>query len=306
MVRLLDICDDDLIKYDSIFKRAEMLFGWCSSDAKKIVKDGTDSFLFCYHPMYMVFGYDKDGNLDFKSCVADEDGKVVSITIDEYQVNVGENSVYLINENGGHQSLHVLCNHDKPNFEVSSNGLISYMQYDSKKDIRLVIKYEQDIYEENGSVYVSYLNNPFYISVESNPKLRDYGLLFCGKKDSYYRLDFDIWKNKWQYDLSTIGEYGLGAVMALDTISLHGGEREFSRYYKQLFSVGSYISITSFPFGKAYKKEDIELIIDELGFNRSIPLFVGNIFNSRSSITREFQDIVDAYLDVSSLNKAKK
>lgn len=305
MVNLVNISDEDIVKYDVIFKRAEMLFGWSSSDAKKIIKDGKESILFCYPPMYMVFSYENN-KLVFNSCVSDDLGKVISITVDGYQVNVGKNSIYLIDENGRHQSLQMIRNQETPNFEVSANGLLTYMQYDSKKDIRLVIRYDQDVYGDNGRVYVDYLSNPFYISVESKPKLRDKGLVFLGKKDAYYRLDFDVWNNKWQYDLSTIGEYGVGAVMASDTVTLHGGEKEFSRYYKQLFSIGSYISITSFPFGRTYKKRDIDIIIDELHFNKFIPPFVGNIFNNRDNITSEFQSIVDSYNKQYSINRIKK
>lgn len=306
MVSLMNISDDDLIKYNDIFERADVHFGWSSSDAKKIVKDDTESILFCYHPIYMIFSYDKSGKLDFKSCVADDNGKVVSITLDGYQVNVDKNSVYLIDENGRHQCLRMVRNQENPNFEVSANGLLTYMQYDSKKDVRLVIRYDQDVYGDNGRVYVDYLKNPFYISVESKPKLRDKGLIFLGKKDVYYRLDFDVWDNKWQYDLSTLGEYGVAAVMASDTISLHGGEKEFSRYYKQLFSIGSYISITSFPLGRPYKERDIELIIDSLGFNKNIPSFVGRVFNERDSITKEFQLVIDEYLKINPISKVKK
>ena len=306
MVNLVNISDRDIIKYDVIFKRAEMLFGWNSSDAYKIVKDGKESILFSYHPMYMVFGYDDNGKIEVKSCVADDSGKVVSITIDGYQVNVGNNIVYLIDENGRHQSLQMLRNEDTPSFEVSANGLLTYMQYDPKRDIRLVIRHDQDVYGNNGRVYVDYLSNPFYVSVESKPKLRDKGLVFLGKKDAYYRLDFDVWNNKWQYDLATMGEYGVGAVMSSDTVTLHSGEKEFSRYYRQLLSIGSYISITSFPFGRAYKKKDIDMIIDELHFNKFIPSFVGDIFNNRDNITSEFQSIVNAYLEVNSINRIKK
>lgn len=306
MVSLMNISEEDIIMYDAIFKRAEMLFGWNSSDAYKIVENGKESILFCYHPVYMIFGVDIDKGLEFKSCVADDNGKVVSITLDGYQVNIDKNAIYLIDENGRHQSLQMLRNQESPNFEVSANGLLTYMQYDSKKDVRLVIRYDQDVYGDNGRVYVDYLKNPFYVSVESKPKLRDKGLVFMGKKDAYYRLDFDVWNNKWQYDLSTIGEYGVAAVTASDTISLHGGEKEFSRYYRQLFSVGSYISVTSFPFGRPYKERDIDLIIDSLGFNKRIPSFVGRLFNERDSITREFQLVIDEYLKINPLSKIKK
>ena len=306
MVKLVDISDKDLIKYKEIFERADVHFGWSSSDAYKLEENGRESILFAYHPMYMIFDMDNKGNSVFRSCVADDTGKVISITMDGYQVNIGENGVYLIDEKGRHQSLQMFRNHETPDFEVTANGLLTYMQYDSKKDVRLIIRYDQDVYSKNGRVYVDYLKNPFYISVESKPKLRDKGLVFLGKKDAYYRLDFDVWNNKWQYDLATMGEYGVAAVMAQDTISLHGGEKEFSRYYRQLLSVGNYISITSFPLGRPYKERDIELIIDSLGFNKSIPAFVGNVFNDRDNVAHEFQDIVDEYLKLNPICKMKK
>ena len=306
MVSLISISDKDITKYDAIFKRAEMLFGWDSSDAYKVVKNGVESILFCYHPMYMLFRIEEDGKLEFKSCVADDKGKVISITLEGYQVNISDNAVYLIDENGRHQSLQLVQNKNMPDFEVSANGLLTYMQYDSKKDVRLVVRYDQDVYGNNGRVYVDFLKRPFYVSIESKPKLRDRGLLFFGKKNAYYRLDFDIWNNKWQYDLSTIGEYGIAAVMASNTISLHGGEREFSRYYKQLLSIGSYYSITSFPLGRPYKERDLDLIIDNLGFNKSVPPFVANVFNDRDSLTMGFQLIIDEYLKLNPINVLKK
>ena len=79
----------------------------------------------------------------------------------------------------------MLRNDDTPSFEVSANGLLTYMQYDSKRDVRLGIRYDQDVYGNGGRVYVDYLKSPFYISIESKPKLRDKGLIFLGKKDAY-------------------------------------------------------------------------------------------------------------------------
>ena len=57
MVSLVNIIDEDLVKYDSIFKYAEFLYGWNDTDAKKIVDGNKESLLFCYHPMYMIFSY---------------------------------------------------------------------------------------------------------------------------------------------------------------------------------------------------------------------------------------------------------
>lgn len=294
MVRIDTITDEDCIKYNDLFKMADGLFGWTREDSYKVTIEAKEYVLFGYHPVFMLFGYDKDGKLINKSCVVDDNGKVISITIDGYQVNISDNMVYLIDENGRHQSIQMLSNKENPNFEVSANGLLTYMQYDSKKKVRLVIRYDQNVYGNNGRVYGDYLGEPFYVSVETNPIKRDKGLFFLGTKNAYYRMDFDVWNNKWQYDLATIGEYGISAVMAKDTITLHGGQKEFSRYYRELLSIGDYFSLTTFPLGKSYKSEHINELIGDLDFNSEIPSFVSEVFNNRGNIANEFQSIVDA------------
>ena len=293
MVKVDTITDEDYLKYNELFKMADGLFGWTREDSHKVIIDGKEYVLFGYHPIFMLFGYDKDGKLVNKSCVVDDNNKVVSVTVEGYQINISDNMVYLIDENGRHQSVQMLKNNENPDFEVSANGLLTYMQYDSKKDVRLVIRYDQNIYGNNGVIYSSYLGEPFYVSVETNPIKRDKGLFFLGSKNAYYRLDFDVWNNKWQYDLATIGEYGISAVMVKDTITLHGGVKEFSRYYRELFSIGDYFSLTTFPIGKQYKKENIHDIIEGLDFNVEIPSFVTEVFNNRRNLSNEFQAIVD-------------
>lgn len=294
MVRVDTITDDDYIKFSELFKMADGLFGWTREDSYKVLIDGNEYVLFGYQPIFMLFGYDKDGKLVNKSCVVDDNNKVISITIDGYQVNITDNMVYLIDENGRHQSVQLMRNMENPDFEVSANGLLTYMQYDSKKGVRLVTRYDQNVYGNNGIVYSDYLGEPFYVSVETNPIKRDKGLFFLGTKNAYYRLDFDVWNNKWQYDLATIGEYGISAVMAKDTVTLHGGEKEFSRYYREILSIGDYFSLTTFPIGKQYNKENIQDIIESLDFNVSIPSFVAEIFNNRNSLSNDFQSIIDS------------
>lgn len=298
MVSVDNITDEDYVKSREIFNRAEALFGWTREDSYKVVVDNKEYVLFGYHPVFMLFGYDKDGKLFSRSCLVDNNNKVISITIEGYQINITDNMIYLIDEYGRHQSVQLLKNENNPDFEVSANGLLTYMQYDSKKDVRLVTRYDQNVYGNNGRVYSDYLGDPFYVSVETNPIKRDKGLFFLGSKNAYYRLDFDVWNNKWQYDLATMGEYGISAVMAKDTITLHDGEKEFSRYYREILSCGDYFSLTTFPFGKQYKKENIQEIIESLSFNSVIPSFIVDLFNTRESLSSEFQAIIDILFQI--------
>ncbi len=294
MGRLCDLSNEDIKKYKDIFVNADFLFGWKEEDCKKIVDGNRERLLFGTHPLFMVYSYDKNKQIVFNSFVVNDEGKVVSMTIEGYQINIDGNLVYIIDENGRHQSLQLARNENEPNFEVSANGVLVYMQYDSKQDKRVIIKYDQDVYGDNGIVFAEYLKNPFYVKIESKPILRDRGLFFRGRKDAYYRLDFDIYNNRWQYDLATLGEFGTAA-LSQDTIALHGGQREFSRYYKELFHIGDYFSLTGFPFLRQYKDEDIEHIIESLHFNTSVPSFVASIYNRRNEITEDFQSIIDEY-----------
>ncbi len=295
MVKLYDIQDKDYKKHKDIFDYAEYLFGWTREDAKKIIDGDNYYILFGYKPIFMLFR-GKSPNVEHKSWVVDDDGKVISMTMDGYQVNVDKQGIYLIDENGNHQSVQLLRNNEEVPFELNTNGVLNYMQYDSKRDLRMVLKYEQNVYGDNGMIYSDYLHKPFYISVETKPLLRDKGLFFLGRKDAYYRLDFDIYKNRWQYDLATMQEFGIGASIANDTITLHSGERSFSRYYKELFRFGDYFSLTGFPFFRQYSDKEIDTIIEEFAFNKEIPQFVASTFNNRFQIIREFQDITDEYL----------
>lgn len=306
MVSLVRVSDEDCLKYREIFKMAEGLFGWMREDSYKVISGNREYILFGYHPVFMLFGYNENQALEYQTCMVDDEYKVMSFTFDNHQVNIDSNSVYLIDEKGRHQSLQLLRNDENPDFEVSANGVLTYMQYDSKKDVRLIIRYDQSVYGEKSNVFNQYLKEPFFISVESKPILRDKGLFFLGRKDAYYRLDFDIHNNRWQYDLATLQEFGISAVVAHDTFSLQDGNTKFSRYYKQLLSVGDYISITGFPLFRPYKSNEVEMIIEDLNFNKSIPDFLVRVYNGREDLVSFFQDIMNAYVMVNSINKGKK
>ena len=306
MVRIDSITDEEYVKYKDIFELDYGLFGWNREDSYKVIQDGNCFIMFNYFPVFMLFNYNEQKRLEYKTFMVDNDYKIVSFTTNDYQVNLGDDLIYLIDENGNHQSLQFIKNSDELNFEVSANGIITYMQYNSKNDIRLVLKYDQNMYGDNGVIYSNYLKRPFYVSVENKPKLRDKGLVFLGKKDVYYKLDFDVYNNRWQYDFATIQEFGIDAVIASDTITLHGGKTEFSRYYKQLFSIGDYISITGFPILKQYKERDIDFIIDKMNFNKDIPVFVATIYNNRETMIKEFEEVISSYLELKSLRKEKK
>lgn len=293
MLRIENVTDEDIIKYRDIFDKADFL-GMTIEEAVKLVDDYSEKLLFVCGHIWILFGYDEKNRLEYQTFVVNE-GKVVSFTNDDYQVNYGDNMIYLIYEDGKHESLQFFKNYDNPDFEVSSNGIVSFMQYNPKLDKRCVIKYEHFAYGDCSRIYDVRLEIPYEVTVENGVRKRDKGLKFLGVKNSYYRLDFDVWNNRWQYDLATMGEYGIGAVLANDTISLHMGEKSFSRYYRELFSIGDYFTLTGFPFFRQYTLDDMAEYVEHNGFDSKISQKLIDLYNNQNKYIEYLQNIVLSY-----------
>ncbi|MGN1371927.1 MAG: hypothetical protein ACI4XM_06620 [Candidatus Coprovivens sp.] len=294
MVRIEELTDSDLLKYKEIFIKAEIL-GMTAQEAVKVVSDNLEKILFVCGPIWMIFSYDMNNKLIYQTFMVNDEGKVISFTKDDYQVNVYDNMIYLLYEDGRHESLQFIKNKDTPNFDVSSNGIVVHMEYDSKRDIRCVKKYEHYAYGNIDWIYDIRLSSPFEVTLESKVSKRDKGLKFFGFKDSFYRMDFNISDNRWQYDLATIQEFGVDAVVAHDTISLHNGVREFSKYYKVLFSLGDYITITGFPFTSQYDKDTIFRFIKQYGFSQLVPVNIVGLYNDKGKYLDSLQKLVYLY-----------
>lgn len=303
MVEIKQITEEDKRKFQTIFSSAHRTLGWDVEDSVKVVQDCQEFLLFYCNQVFMKFSFDSEGRIHRNTIQIDEEGKILAFTITQedmdYQVMVDDGKIHLIDENHFHQSLQLRKDEqDSTDFEVSSNGLLDYVQYDAKKDLQVVMRYEQPIHSSvcDKTLYAYYIKEPYFVSYEDHVQKRHKGFFFLGRKDAYYRMDFDLRNNKWQYDLATLFEHGVGAVMAKDTFSLQDNQVAFSRFYRVLFHVGDYITMTGFPFLQSHRVEEVEEWIREMQLHSSIPTFVVDLFNQRFVLLREYQEMVDAYL----------
>lgn len=303
MVEIESITEKDEKNFQSIFSSASRSLGWEVGDSVKVKQNDRESILFYCNQVFMQFSYDQKGNILRNTIQMDDEGKVLAFTITQgeidYQVMVDDDMLYLIDENGFHQSLQLYKDSSAPSaYEVECNGLLDYTQYDGRKDIRVVTRYEQPIYSSVSEkmLFTYSIRQPYSICYEECASKRQRGFFFLGRKNSYYRMDFDIRNNKWQYDLATLGEYGVGAVLANDTVSLQNGNTAFSRFYRVLFHVGDYITITGFPFLRSYSEQDIEDQLCQMEFHSSVPTFIIDLFNQRFQLLADYQELIDSYL----------
>ncbi len=293
---MVDISRID-IKEDYLQKKLNSLchlFGWNLNDGVRVLFNGKESFLFYCNNIFVRYFISADMEMMYDIIQVDDEGKVVTFTLkiddDDYQVVIDENGVKLIDENKNQRFLRLV----KDNYssdDISNNGVLGFGQYNIKNNILLEMRYEQMVHGslDNKIIYSDYIKEPYSYSFEYGLRMNKL-LSFIRRKKTFYRLDFDFRDNRWQYELENLKELGINAYRRNGTSTLH-----FSRYYRELFHIGDYITITGFPFLRGYTEDEIRNLVYDNDFLGNIPDYLISIFNKRISMIREYQDIVDAY-----------
>lgn len=286
--------DSDFVEYKEIYDMADMLFGLDINDSF-IMQDNNKVRIIFYCPPLFIGFWLEEGKIKTSSFCINEENEIQAFTYEDYQININEEGMVFTNENGNVYFLQLLGNKNEPGFDVENNGTLVFAQYDRKKDTRVVSKFEHNICQDNDTIYGCRLDKPFSITIESKVRWRDMGLKFIGHKDTYYKMDFDVYHNRWQYDLATMKDFGVGAVMASDTQSLQD-RNSFSKYYKVLFSFGDYITLTGFPFTRQYDMDYVLDMIKGLGFSETVPRFFLEVYNNLKDLTKGNEEILDWFI----------
>ena len=290
MQQIERLTENDFNKYHSIFTSFGIVSGNEVDDGFKIFRNGKDYLVFPVGPLFLV--YHMDGEQVVSSIMqVDELYNLVTFTYEGKQILVKENGIDVIFENHQQQSLYLRKNGNE-DLDLANNGLVSFLQYSPEYDTSLEMRYEHNIYQDNQTIYPYHLDEPFYMTFLKNASKSQYH--FLKSRKSYYRFDFDATRNMLEYDLATINEYGLGAVLSQGSVSLQG-TREFSRFYRVLLQVGESVTITGFPFSRSYQEEDLYEIAKRHGFVTRIPEDLIDLYHKREQLLKERQGIIDIY-----------
>ncbi len=289
--------ESDYVKFKEIYRTGEMLFGFNKEESFIMQEDKQESVIFYCPPVFMRYWIDEKGVINTSLFYINEENKIVAFTFGEYQVNLnGENGVVFTHEDGNIYYLNLLSDNVTYETGASNNGTLVYSQYNAKKKVRVVSKYEHNVWCGNKNIYRSRLGDPFSVAVESKVNWRDKGLKFIGYKRTYYKMDFDVDKNRWQYDIATAKDFGTGAILVGDAYSLQNRE-SFIKYYRVLFRFGEYITITGFPFTRQYDKEDIDRLVQNCDFSLEVPEFFIRVYNGQEELKKGNEEILSWYLD---------
>ncbi len=278
--------------YKHIFSIVGIVTGKDVDDGYLVSTQGKDYLLFPFGNIYIAY-FEEKGKVQTMFLQTDDFQKIVSFTDKGKQFVIHDNGIDIIDSNHNQSSLYVYHNKRDQREDVSNNGVLYFFQYRSDIDTQLELRYEQNIFKDNKYLYPYHTDDPYYVSFKQGVT-KSYQFLNFGK--SYYRMDFDAFKNKFQFDLATIKDYGLGTVLSHNTISLQQSY-SFSRFYRVLLQVGEYVTVTGYPFTKQYREEDIEEMIEQLSFQKKVPDSLIYFYNSKDQNIAEKQAIIDIFLN---------
>lgn len=273
------------------------MLGWDIADGFSVLIDNKEYYLFYSNNIFFCLYLNSKHDVIYNIMQVDDNMQLISFTKKvfdkDYQFVLLDNGVMLIDEMKNRYYLQLSKDINELN-GVLNNAVLDFGQYKANDDISLTMRYEQMAHGEinNKKLYGAYIRDPFLYIFENGVLGKSY---FRKRKDAFYRMDFDIMDNRWQYDLVALREFGIDAITSDNTVSLYDNEVSFSRFYRELFHIGDYITITGFPFLKGIKVQDMKDIVLSKGFLLNIPDTLIDFFNNREFIIEEYQAIIDVY-----------
>ena len=296
MITIGELTSEDVQKYQPIFQACYELFHSVNGVYYKINIDDEEKILHRIENLFTIFDLE-DKVVGYQMFTVDDNYQVADIAFDDYEMHPqGKRQVFQRREDNLTECLDFFERPNGPDDE-GYNGLISYVQYNPNNDMRTIIMYQQNIYNNQNRIYEFHTRVPFQIKIEKHVLLRDKGikLPFCSK--TYIKRTFDYRDEPTYYTLATIKDYGVGATIGKDVVSLQGSY-DITRYYRELFVSSNYHAISFFPFCSQYKIEEINAYLTSLGFNTSIPKLLIDYHNHELPEVKTYQELADLMKEV--------
>lgn len=291
MITIGELTSEDVQKYQPIFQACYELFQSVNGVYYKINIDGEEKILHRVENLFTIFELDENV-VGYQMFTVDDNYQVADVAFDDYEMHPqGNRRVFQRREDGMTECLDFFERPNGPDNE-GYNGMICYVQYNPTNDMRVMIMYQQNIYNNKTKIYEFHTRVPFQIKIEKHVLLRDKGvkLPFCSK--TYIKRTFDYRDEPLFYTLATLKDYGVGATIGQDVVSLQGSN-DITRYYRELFITKNYQAISLFPFCNQYKIEEIKEYLESLGFNTSIPKLLVDYHNDELPEIRTYQELSD-------------
>lgn len=288
MVKLIPFSDNFLEKYESAFCWVADNLEVVDGKYYQFIDGEKEKLLYRFNNIFYIFELEGD-YLYIDSFYVDENYNIYEVDCGEYTVDLTSDVPrFTNNETGMISSLVVLPRKDGNDVD-GYNGLISYIQYSSKSDIRSLITY-QYMYKENmeNKAYQFNFKDPFQISIETKVSKRDSGNKLAGRMNSYIIRKSE--PNDLFYDFMVIKDYGIKEFLEKGSYHLTWGE-ELKRYYKIIGKTPGNYAITLFPVCTQYKLEDLYDMLKDVEHDVQVPEFVREMFNGEYGEIKSYIDL---------------
>ena len=273
MVSVEELGPMDIIKYRNVFNKINTIYGSFEGIYYRIIARDKEYILHRVDNRFTLIDVDTCKHDLF---VFDNEYNVQGLIIDNKSFRyLNESLVVKDIKTGITENISLIRRTNSEDID-GYNGLALHIQYDSKRDLRIIYTY-QHMYNPDERIYEMHLKKPFTIVIEKNASLADNGEI-KPQTETYIKEDFDLFDEPIDFGIATIKDYGLIPFLQNGSYSLQKKDK-IVRYYKILGQYKDHSAITLFPLCKQYKVEDINLKIKELGFNTEISERLLDVYN---------------------------
>lgn len=218
-----------------------------------------------------------------------ENESLLKIVKDNYEVYVNDN--YFVSKDGMEHWLEF--------FEMEEdleeyNGRISYKQYNPVNDTFCIIAYQQMYNDRDGKPLIYQCHTEVIDGVYIDEKIKEIGRPVSGfiPNTSKYFNKLEVNDDMFGYKIAALKEFGLFKCLEKGALALYK-EPKVIRYIDVSYidSKGNYIEF--WPLGKQIDSEAIVKLIEDYGFNSSIPNLFIDVYNNWDETVNLIRGIVE-------------
>ena len=290
MVNLRKLSIDEINNNQFLTNQIFDLYGEVSGKFFSYDYDGEERWLY-RDDLYCTILSREGEYVLYTSFMIDEEYNLFYMDFDDFCVSRSKDGQMLLWQEGSSIAESLTLQKRAVKDSVNDlDGLITHYQVNSDTGEDLLISYKT-LYKKNAEFFQSNFLNPFSFSFINNGKLEQY-------------LQFTTNMNYISYDLITIREYGLAQFLQNGSYALQK-DKSITRYFKIRGQKSDGMCLLYYPFFKGHTLEEMDLLIEQKGFSRSVNDNMLDYYNGNYLEYSEYNDLASAIKNYDSSNKEK-
>ncbi len=270
MLTIGSLSNEDVKRLQPVFQACYDVFQSVDGIYYKVIIEGQEYILHRLADVFTLLRLEEDNIVNIEMFTVDENYQISAVAFEDYEMQVVDGK-RVFQKRGGviNEFLDCFKREGEPDDE-GYYGVVRYVQYNSQKDLRVYLWYQQNVEDENSRIYPYHLVEPFVIKIEKFGNLGGKKFVLPFSKQTFVKRTFDYRDEPLYYTLATMKDCGMAAVIGNNVVSLNE-TMAITRYYRELFLTSNYYAFTGFPFCPQYKLEEIYAKLRSMGFSLQVP-----------------------------------